>query len=44
MPFSYWLAVFGMLSFVLIGAVFAAKIGWSTYLECKDEPDEYWGE
>ncbi|WP_414838444.1 hypothetical protein [Carnobacterium sp. TMP28] len=44
MPFHYWIAVFAMLSFVLNGAALAAKIGWETYLECKDEPDEYWGE
>jgi UPF0716 family protein affecting phage T7 exclusion len=44
MPFGYWLIVILMLTFVLIGAAFAAKIGWETYLECRDDPDEYWGE
>ena len=44
MPFHYWLTVIFMLSLILTGVIFAAKIGWSTYLECKDQPDEYWGE
>lgn len=44
MPLHYWLIVILMISSVLVGAVFAAKIGWETYLECKDQPDEYWGE
>ena len=44
MPFHYWLTVILMFLAMSVGAVFAVKIGWSTYLECKDEPDEYWGE
>jgi len=44
MPLHYWLTVIIMLSLISVGVVVAWKIGWSTYLECKDEPDEYWGE
>lgn len=44
MPINYWLTVIFMLSLISAGAVFAAKFGWSEYLRCKDQPDEYWGE
>ena len=44
MPFHYWVAVIAMLSAVLLGAIIAAKFGWNAYLECKNQPDEYWGE
>ena len=44
MPFHYWLTVIIMLLVVGAGSIIAAIIGWKTYLECKDIPDEEYGE